>query len=149
VQDTERVIAIHEAAHAVAAVRMGLVFDRVSAVADDERDIDGALHWLEIHHHLELEMPREALAIVLLAGACAEAKFRRLRFDRVFTGVAASDDRAAIATIGLSADEFLTASADVLSFVDADWLSIERVADELERRRELDFDEVAALVTAD
>jgi hypothetical protein len=148
-QDIERVTAIHEAAHAVAAVRMGLVFERVSAVADEERDIDGALDWMEIHDQLELEMPREALAIVLLAGPCAEAKFRRLRFDRVFSGVAASDDRAAIATLGLSTEEFLVASGDVRAFVDEDWTSIERVADELERGRDLDFDEVAALLTSD
>jgi hypothetical protein len=147
--DIERVTAIHEAAHAVAAVRMGLVFERVSAVADEERDVDGALDWMEIHDQLGLEMPREALAIVLLAGPCAEAKFRRLRFDRVFSGVAASDDRAAIATIGLSTEEFLVASEDVRAFVDADWPSIERVADELEHGRDLDFDEVAALVTPD
>jgi hypothetical protein len=144
--DNDRITAIHEAAHAVAAIRTGLVFDNVSAVPDELREVDGALNWHEIHDHLDLAMPPDLLAVVLLAGPCAEARLRRLRFDRVFAGEAAADDRAAVASIGLSQAEFVAASQDAMALVEQDWTAIERVAAELERVDELSFDEVEALV---
>lgn len=144
--DNERITAIHEAAHAVAAVRAGLVFDNVSAVPDELRELDGALNWHELHDHLELAMPGELLAVVLLAGPCAEARLRRLRFDRVFAGEAAADDRSAVASIGLSQEQFVAASRDAMALVEQDWPAIERVAEELERVDELSFDEVEAIV---
>lgn len=144
--DNARITAIHEAAHAVAAIRAGLVFENVSAVPDDERELEGALYWHELHDHLELAMPPELLAIVLMAGPCAEAKLRRLRFDRVFAGEAATDDRTAIASMGLSEQQFVTASRDAMALVEQDWTAIERVATELEARDELSFDEVEAIV---
>jgi hypothetical protein len=144
--DNDRITAIHEAAHAVAAIRTGLVFDNVSAVPDELREVDGALNWHEIHDHLDLAMPPDLLAVVLLAGPCAEARLRRLRFDRVFAGEAAADDRAAVASIGLSQAEFVAASQDAMALVEQDWAAIERVAEELERVDELSFDEVEALV---
>jgi hypothetical protein len=144
--DNARITAIHEAAHAVAAIRAGLVFENVSAVPDDERELDGALYWHELHDHLELAMPPELLAIVLMAGPCAEARLRRLRFDRVFAGEAATDDRTAIASLGLSEQQFVTASRDAMALVEQDWTAIERVASELEARDELSFDEVEAIV---
>jgi len=39
-----RITAIHEAAHAVIAVRLGLVFDHVTTVPDERLGTDGALH---------------------------------------------------------------------------------------------------------
>lgn len=144
--DNGRITAIHEAAHAVAAIRTGLVFDNVSAVPDEHREIDGALNWHELHDHLEIAMPPELLAVVLLAGPCAEARLRRLRFDRVFAGEAATDDRAAVASIGLSQDQFVAASRDAMALVEQDWAAIEEVAEELERVDELSFDEVEAIV---
>jgi hypothetical protein len=146
VVDNDRITAIHEAAHAVAAIRTGLVFDNVSAVPDELREVDGSLNWHEIHDHLDLEMPPILLAVVLLAGPCAEARLRRLRFDRVFAGEAAADDRTAVASIGLSQDQFVAASRDAMALVEQDWAAIERVAAELERVDELTFDEVEALV---
>jgi hypothetical protein len=146
--NVSRVAAIHEAGHAVAAVRAGLVFDRVSAMPDEERELDGALYWLELHEQVELAMPPELLAMVLLAGPCAEARLRRLRIDRLFAGVAATDDRAALASLGLSDAQFVTASRDALALVDRDWAAIEHVAQQLETGRALAFDEVGALVAA-
>ena len=140
------IAAIHEAGHAVAAIRAGLVFDRVSAMPDEERELDGALYWLELHDEVELAMPPELLAMVLLAGPCAEARLRQLRFDRLFAGVAAMDDRAAIASLGLSDAQFVAASRDALALVECDWAAIERVARQLETGRALAFDEVEALV---
>jgi len=143
-----RITAIHEAAHAVAAIRTGLVFESVTAVPDEELELDGALHWTELQDELGLEMPPEALAIVSLAGPCAEAKLRRLRPDRVFAGVAALDDRESVASLGLSDAQFIAASRDALDLVERDWAAIERVALELEVRDSLDYDEIEAIVVS-
>jgi hypothetical protein len=144
--DNLRITAIHEAGHAVAAVRTGLVFDVVSAIPDDERELDGALDWIDLHSGVEIEMPREALALVLLAGACAEAKLRGLRFDRVFSGVGAMDDRDALAGLMLSPEQFLAVSRDVVALVEQDWAVIERIAGKLETGAELDYEAVEAIV---
>lgn len=144
--DNLRITAIHEAGHAVAAIRTGLVFEDVTAVPDDAAEIDGALNWHELNSQIEIALPPELLAVVLLAGPCAEAKLRRLRFDRVFAGEAATDDRMSIASMGLSNEQFLAASRDAMALVDQDWAAIELVAGELEACDYLTFDEVEALV---
>jgi len=141
-----RITAIHEAAHAVAAIRCGLVFDTVTAIPDEELELDGALNWTLLHDEVGLEMPIEALAMVSLAGPCAEARLRRLRPDRVFAGVAALDDRESVAQLGLDETQFVTASRDALDLVERDWTLIERIADALEAGGTLSYDEVEALV---
>jgi hypothetical protein len=141
-----RTTAIHEAAHAVAAIRAGLVFDHVTAVPDYDEDLEGALHWTDLHNSGEVAMSAEASAMVLLAGPCAEARDRRLRVDRVFAGEAATDDREAVASLGLSDAQFVAASRDALALVDRDWALIESIADELEQGRVLEFEEVEAMV---
>jgi hypothetical protein len=145
--ELDRIIAIHEAGHAVAAIRAGLVFETVSAVPDEAQQVDGALYWHQLHDQLELAMPPELLAVVLLAGPCAEAKLRKLRFDRVFSGEGAVDDRAAVASIGLSETQFVDASRDAMALIEQDWRAIERVAESLLVADELSFDEVAAIVS--
>ncbi len=146
--DISRITAVHEAAHAVAAIRAGLVFDHVTAVPDEEHGLDGALHWMELHDQVGLTMPPELLAVVLLAGPCAEAKLRQLRFDRVFAGEAALEDRESVAGLGLSDTQFVAAGRDALALVERDWPAIERVAQELENGGSLDFDQVEALVVS-
>jgi len=130
----------------VAAVRAGLVFDHVTAIPDLDEDLDGALHWTDLHSSGDFDMAPEASAMVLLAGPCAEARDRRLRFDRVFAGEGATDDREAVASLGLTDEEFLAASRDALALIERDWALIERIADELEQGRVLEFEEVDALV---
>jgi hypothetical protein len=144
--DIRKITAFHEAGHAVAAVRTGLVFDLVSAIPDEERELDGALDWIDLHTEVEIAMPPEALALVLLAGPCAEAKLRGLRFDRMFAGVGAMDDRASLAGLGLTPAQFVAVSRDTVDLVERDWPAIERVARELEAGYELDYDEVGELV---
>ena len=144
-----RSTAIHEAAHAVAAIRAGLVFDHVTAVPDFDEDLDGALHWTDLHTSGEVAMSAEASAMVLLAGPCAEARERQLRFDRVFAGEAATDDREAVASLGLSDAQFVAASRDALALIERDWALIERIAGELEKGGFLEFEEVAAMVFGD
>jgi hypothetical protein len=144
-----RSTAIHEAGHAVAAIRAGLVFDHVTAIADEEHDTDGALHWTDLHTSGAVAMSPQLEAIVLLAGPCAEAKAMRRRVDHVFAGEAATDDREAIASLGLSDDDFVAASRDALALIERDWPLIERIAGELLTGRRLRFDEVEALVVAD
>ena len=124
-----RSTAIHEAAHAVAAIRAGLVFDHVTAVADLDEQIDGALHWTDLQNSGDLDMSAQASAMVLLAGPCAEARDRRLRIDRVFAGEAATDDREAVASLGLSDEQFVAASRDAVALIERDWALIERIAD--------------------
>ena len=141
-----RTTAIHEAAHAVAAIRAGLVFDHVTAVADEEEELDGALHWTDLQNSGEVDMSAEASAMVLLAGPCAEARDRRLRIDRVFAGAAATDDREAVASLGLSDEQFVAASREALALIERDWALIDRIADELEKGRVLEFDDVAKMV---
>lgn len=144
-----RTTAIHEAAHAVAAIRAGLVFDHVTAVADEEEELDGALHWTDLQNSGDIDMSAEASAMVLLAGPCAEARDRRLRIDRVFAGVAATDDREAVASLGLSDEQFVAASREALALIERDWALIERIADELEKGRVLEFEDVEKMVFPD
>ena len=54
--DVSWITAIHEDAHAVAAIRAGLVFDTVSAMPDEAHELDGALYWTEIQDSGELAM---------------------------------------------------------------------------------------------
>jgi hypothetical protein len=140
------ITAIHEAAHAVAAIRFGLPFEHVSAVPDDDAEVDGALYWIELHDDLGLQMPPEALAVVLLAGPCAEARFRKLRFDRVLAGEGAMDDRDSISRLGLTDAQFIAAGRDALALIEHDWPAIERVAQALLGGGELRFHEVERLV---
>jgi hypothetical protein len=147
-ESLDRVVAFHEAGHAVAAIRAGLVFDYVSAIPNEEFARDGELTWPEMHGAIEIVMPPETLAVVLLAGACAEAKLRGLRFDRVFSGEGALDDRAGVAGLGLSDAQFIAASRETQTLIEHDWLAIEVVAEELEAGYDLNFDEVAEIVAA-
>ena len=146
--DITRNTAIHEAAHAVAAIRAGLVFDQVSALPDETLELDGALYWTELQESGELAMAPELLAVVSLAGACAEARLRGVRFDRMFQGVGATEDRESVASLGLTDQQFITACRETVEMVDRDWELIERIADELEAGNPLSFDEVDAIVTA-
>jgi hypothetical protein len=146
VNEITRNTAIHEAAHAVAAIRAGLVFDQVSALPDETLELDGALYWTELQESGELAMAPELLAVVSLAGACAEARLRGVRFERLFQGVGATEDRESIATLGLTEQQFVAACRETVALIERDWALIERVADELEAGARLTFDEVDAIV---
>jgi hypothetical protein len=140
------ITAIHEAAHAVAAIRAGLVFNHVTAVPDEFEETEGALHWSDLQASGDLEVPPELLAVVLLAGPCAEARVTRREVDEVFTDEEAADDREAIAGLMLNQDQFVAASVEALSLVERDWAIIERIAGQLLDVDSLDYEDVAALV---
>jgi hypothetical protein len=146
--NTLRVTAIHEAGHAVIALRLGLVFDHVTTVPDEDAETDGALHWTDLQSAGDLEIAAAADAIVLLAGPFAEARLTESTLHEVLAGDAAGEDREALATLGLDDDEFVAASRDALGLVEQDWPAIERVADALLECDTLDFDEVQSLVAA-
>jgi hypothetical protein len=141
-----RITAIHEAAHAVAAIRAGLVFDHVTARPDEDEDTDGALHWRELQASGDVVVTPELLAVVLLAGPCAEARLTGRAVDEVFTDEEATGDREAIAELMLDSDRFMAASVEALALLERDWPLIERVAAELLGVRALAFDQVEALV---
>jgi len=143
-----RITAVHEAAHALAAIRAGLVFDTVSALPDEAHELDGALYWTELQDSGELAMAPELLAVVSLAGPCAEARERGQRFDRMFLGVAATDDREAVAQLGLTEEQFLVACRETIAMIDQDWELIDRLARELLVHQRLSFEEVEAIVAA-
>jgi len=147
--DLNWVTAVHEAAHAVAAIRAGLEFDTVSAAPDEMHELDGALYWTDLQNSGELAMPPELLAVVSLAGPCAEARVRGQRFDRMFSGEAAADDRESVAILGLTEDQFVVACREALDLVDRDWELIEIVARELASIERMTFEEVDAIVLAD
>ena len=134
-----RVTAVHEAAHAVAAIRSGLEYKHVTAIPDEYDETDGALHWGDLQASGDLEMSAELLAVVLLAGPCAEARVTRRDVDEVFSDEEATDDRDALASLMLSEDAFIKASLEALALVDRDWPLIERIADELLDVDELDY----------
>ena len=146
--DIAWITAIHEAAHAVAAIRAGLDFQTVSAEPDEAHELDGALYWTEIQDSGEIVMPPELLAVVSLAGPCAEARLRGQRFDRMFLGVAATDDREAVAALGLSETQFLDACRETIELVEQDWDLIECVARELSKGGSLAYEDVEAIVIA-
>jgi hypothetical protein len=146
--DDLRITAIHEAGHAVIALRLGLVFDRVTTVPDDDAETDGALHWTELQSSGDLELSAEVDAIVLLAGPFAEAKLLESSLDEILAGEAAGDDRETLATLGLTDHEFLSASREALALVEQEWSMIERVASELMQRDWLDFHEVELLLSS-
>lgn len=141
-----RVTAVHEAAHAVAAIRSGLVFKHVTAIPDEYEDTEGALHWGDLQASGDIEMSPDLLAVVLLAGPCAEARVTNREVDEVFADEEATDDRDAIASLMLDEDAFMKASLEALALVERDWPLIEHIADELLEVDELDYTEVEALV---
>lgn len=141
-----RITAIHEAAHAVAAIRSGLIFKHVTAIPDEYEETEGALHWSDLHASGHLEVSPEVLAVVLLAGPCAEARCTNREVDEVFSDEEALDDRDAITELMLNADDFLKASKEALALIERDWPLIERIADALMEVDELGYDEVEALV---
>ena len=144
--DEDTITAIHEAAHAVAAIRAGLVFDHVTIEPDDERETEGALHWTDLQSTGEVVESPHLHAVVLLAGPCAEAKLRNLRIDRLFMGEAAMDDRAGVAELGLSEEQFLAATREALELIEGDWPLIEQIAAELVEGGDLDYEEIEAIV---
>ena len=146
--DEAHITAIHEAAHAVAAIRTGLIFDHVTAQPDYELELEGQLQWGELHASGDIEVPPELLAIVLLAGPCAEARITRRELDEVFADEEALDDRESLAGLMLDQARFLQASRDTLELLEADWPLIERVADELLEADSLGYERVSALVAA-
>ncbi|HTU66367.1 MAG TPA: hypothetical protein VMF52_10470 [Steroidobacteraceae bacterium] len=147
--DDLRITAFHEAGHAVAALRLGLVFDHVTAIPDEDAETDGALHWADLQSAGDIELSIEADAIVLLAGPFAEARLLEASLDEVFGGDAAGEDREALATLGLDEEQFVAASRDALALIEDDWGLIERVAHELIRGggKALPFARVEALAT--
>jgi hypothetical protein len=144
----DHITAIHEAAHAVAAIRAGLVFDHVTAIPDDLGETDGALHWSELQASGDIEVSPKLLAVVLLAGPCAEARVTQRDLEEVFTDEEAADDREAIAGLMLDADAFLAASVQALELLDRDWPLIQRLADLLLQADRLDYSEVEAMMGA-
>jgi hypothetical protein len=143
-----RITAVHEAAHAVAAIRAGLIFKHVTATPDEFEETEGALHWCDLHASGDIEVSPELLAVVLLAGPCAEARLTEQEVDEVFTGEEAADDREALAGLMLTAEAFTNASLEALAIIERDWQLIARIADELMEVDELAYEEVEALVAS-
>ena len=141
-----RITALHEAAHAVAAVRGGLVFDHVSAIPDLEQEVDGELHWTDLHTSGDVEFLPEAVAIVLLSGPVAEARALQRSVEYVFSDDAAADDRESVASLALDAESFMAASREALKLVEQDWPLIEQVANALMNERKLRYEQVLDIV---
>jgi hypothetical protein len=64
----------------------------------------------------------------------------------VFAGEAATDDREAVASLGLSDDQFVAASREAVALIERDWSLIERIANELVKGGILEFEDVEAIV---
>jgi hypothetical protein len=120
----------------------------VSALPDEAHELDGALYWTELQDSGELAMAPELVAVVSLAGPCAEARERGQRFDRMFSGVAATDDREAVAALGLTEDQFVVACREAIALIERDWPMIERVAEELAEYERLSYEDVERIVDA-
>ena len=143
------VTAIHEAAHAVAAIRAGLVFDHVTAIPDEFAETEGALHWSELHASGDIEVSPDLLAVVLLAGPCAEARVTNRQVEEVFADEEAADDREALAALMLGEQEVLAASVEALALIDQDWALIELIAGELLEVDMLKYQQVANRVLSE
>ena len=143
------VTAIHEAAHAVAAIRAGLVFEHVTAIPDEFAETEGALHWSELQASGDIEVSPDLLAVVLLAGPCAEARVTNRQVEEVFADEEAADDREALAALMLGEQEFLAASVEALALIDQDWALIELIAGELLEVDMLKYQQVANRVLSE
>ena len=128
--------AFHEAAHAVAAARIGLVFDHEIGVGDRRTA------WRSLMGD-EQPWPKPMTAMVLLAGSIAEAHAARMN-EGPNWGLAETDHSRNV--LSLTDEELGQAVHETLLLVEQQWTAIEGVAGQLLSGRRLTFDQVEAFV---
>ena len=66
----------------------------------------------------------------------------------MFDGFAATQDREAMAVLGLTEQQFIAATKEALGIVERDWALIQQVAEGLADEERLDYEEVESIVDA-
>lgn len=142
-----RATAYHEAGHAVAAARLGLVFDTVTVVPDPTTGSLGSLEWHEDDDDDDdMRLPTGIRAIVVFCGPLAQARWRKRRLVEIWGANGASGDRHNMMLLGLSDDDFVRYLNDSVLLVYEQWSAIEQTAESLILHGFLTFEQVESLV---
>jgi hypothetical protein len=134
--------AYHEAGHAIAAARIGFVFNRVVLGFDSSANTLGAVHRTEWPG--APPWPKWMQAMVLICGPLAEARCRKQSVGKIWLTPAAESDARSLAGLELTDDEIVAHRRNAGQLLNEQWSAVARTAADLLTLGELSFQEIEA-----